>query len=384
MKRILWLCSWYPNQYNITEADFIQRQAQALSLFSKVHVLMVKDVRDKIKPQIEQFKNGNLTETIIYYHGISNQSLLKRIKSNLDYLKYSKSGVLDYVKENGVPDFVHVQVPVRACTTALWMKRKFGSKFNVTEHFGIYNKVASDRFEVRSNYYKQAVKKMFSSAEKLIVVSNELGENINEWVLKKKYSVIPNVVNTDFFNFDDAVIQTAQKDFTFLHVSNMKNVKNVEGIIDAVKTLAKTDSNFKLKIIGKPTESILNYAEQSGLQKSKLIFTGEISYPDVAKEMKNADGLLMFSKSESGSCVVQEALCCGLPVISTPVGIAKELITDSNGVLVPTDSITDLVKAMKTLKNNIDVYNRKIISETVINIFSYSTIGKKILGSYNF
>ena len=382
MKKILWLVSWYPNRFSLSNANFIQHQAEAVSKFANVHVLYVHaDETGAIKKtEATVFKKENLTEQIIYFPSDSKKNLVGKIKSINRYYKISKQAIHQYIKQNGLPDYVHVHVPIRAGTLALWMKKKFRIKYALTEHYGIYNRVVIDPWEERSFVYRNAVKKIIKNAAPFICVSKQLGEDVNRLVMKQGFVSIPNVVDVNHFRFVPKKNQN--KKFRFIHVSNMIPLKNVEGIIDAAKILSEKRIDFELKIIGQVSESVLKHAEQSGLLNQTVFFSGEIPYMQVANKMNEADAFILFSRSESSSCVVQESLCCGLPIISTSVGIALETINESNGLFAEVDNSNSLADKMNELINTYSKYNREKISEASCRQFSYETIGKKIVDFY--
>ncbi|MEI7801135.1 MAG: glycosyltransferase [Bacteroidota bacterium] len=383
MKNILWLVSWYPNRYDASLGNFIQRQAKAVSLYANIHVLYVHEVETEIKSDIEEEnrRNGNLTEQIIYYRKKS-KSIFGKLNSLNQYYFISKNAIENYITKNGLPDYVHVQVPVRAGTIALWMKRKYKINFALTEHYGIYNTVAEDHFGTRSFFYRNTVRKISKNASPLICVSNQLGNEINQTAIKKDFITIPNVVDTTLFHFEKQKGKNSR--FRFLHVSNMIPLKNVEGIIDAAKLLYTKRNDFELKIIGRTPTHILKYAEQSGLLNKIIFFSGEIPYEQVATEMQNANSFILNSRSESASCVLQESLCCGLPVISTPVGIASETINEKNGLLINISDSVSLSEKMNEQINTYSKYNREEIAKSFSNQFSYAEVGKRIFDAYKF
>ena len=383
MKNILWLVSWYPNRYDASLGNFIQRQAKAVSLYANIHVLYVHEVETEIKSDIEEEnrRNGNLTEQIIYYRKKS-KSIFGKLNSLNQYYFISKNAIENYITKNGLPDYVHVQVPVRAGTIALWMKRKYKINFALTEHYGIYNTVAEDHFGTRSFFYRNTVRKIIKNASPLICVSNQLGNEINQTAIKKDFITIPNVVDTTLFHFEKQKGKNSR--FRFLHVSNMIPLKNVEGIIDAAKLLYTKRNDFELKIIGRTPTHILKYAEQSGLLNKIIFFSGEIPYEQVATEMQNANSFILNSRSESASCVLQESLCCGLPVISTPVGIASETINEKNGLLINISDSVSLSEKMNEQINTYSKYNREEIAKSFSNQFSYAEVGKRIFDAYKF
>ena len=60
-KKILWLCSWYPNKMEPFNGDFIKRHAEAVSLYEDVQVIyVVRDVNGKVTKgvlEVESEKN---------------------------------------------------------------------------------------------------------------------------------------------------------------------------------------------------------------------------------------------------------------------------------------------------------------------------------------
>ena len=114
-----------------------------------------------------------------------------------------------------------------------------------------------------------------------------------------------------------------------------------------------------------------------------IIWTGEITHEQVAKEMTKSSALVMFSTYENQPCVILEALCCGLPVISTDVGGISEVITADNGMLVISKNESQLLLVMIDMMENYKSYDRIQISETAKEKYNYKTIGKIISALYN-
>ncbi len=382
MKNILWLCSWYPNEYDHSAADFIRRQAQALAAYCRVYVLYLHPVPDNRAPYAQDHiqTDALLTEHLVYYRVAEKGNWLTKLLSMRKYLKISLNRYQQFVELYGTPDYIHVQVPIRAGVVARWIQKKMGVPYALTEHYGIYNDEVIDPFVKRSVYYQNQVKKIILGAQPLVVVSSSLGEDINKVACKKDYSIIYNVVNTDLFSY----VEPAQRtEINFIHVSNMIPLKNVEGIIDAFKMVHKMLPNTKLTIVGRTRDVVLEYAEKSGLREESLIFTGEVPYEQVSSLMQQSSALVMFSNTESMSCVVAEALCCGLPVISTNTGIARDIINDLNGILIEPKKVKQLADAMYRIAVGLFVYDRAKISEQASQLFNYATIGQQLYKLYH-
>jgi len=98
--------------------------------------------------------------------------------------------------------------------------------------------------------------------------------------------------------------------------------------------------------------------------------------------MQLANALVMFSNYENMPCVILEALCSGLPVISSNVGGIAEIINESNGYLVSSKNEQSLYEAMIFLLKNYQQFNLVKISDDASNLSSYKTIGKEITEVY--
>jgi glycosyltransferase involved in cell wall biosynthesis len=93
--------------------------------------------------------------------------------------------------------------------------------------------------------------------------------------------------------------------------------------------------------------------------------------------------MIIFSDSESQSCVVLEALCCGKPCIVTNTGGVKELIVDGiNGFKVSIRDSNDLTNKMNKMIGDYDTFNQVQISENASAIYSYEVVGKQFSDCY--
>ncbi|OQP41014.1 hypothetical protein A4H97_15555 [Niastella yeongjuensis] len=377
MKKILWLPSWYPNKTQPFDGDFIQRMATATSQYAEIHVFfVVKDKSLNNSQEIVVRQNGNLHETIAYY---KSPSFLSRLLSWKKYFSTYKQLISRFIEKHGKPDLVHVQVPVKAGLIALWLKRTYGIKYVCTEHYGIYNDIVDDRFSHRSFYFKHYTQKIIKGASVFLPVSNNLGTSINERVVKKDFSVIYNVADTGLFYY----APLSQNKIRFIHVSEMGPHKNVAGIVRAFCALNKQQPDCELVLVGGYTNEIHEMVADSGLLNTAVILTGQLPYESVAANLRQAHALILFSNIETMPCVIIEALCCGLPVISTKTGGIPEVIDDNNGLLITVGNETELLQAMQQLKNNYNRFSRVTIAENAGRKFSYAEIGRQINEAYD-
>ena len=77
---------------------------------------------------------------------------------------------------------------------------------------------------------------------------------------------------------------------------------------------------------------------------------GQTAHRGMPNFLQSGDVALFLSLwEETFGLVVAEAMACGTPVISYPVGIAPEIIDGSNGIIVPTSNPADVADAIERL-----------------------------------
>ncbi len=246
----------------------------------------------------------------------------------------------------------------------------------------MYDPVAKDSFFTRSIFFKYYTKKIFKDAAAVTNVSAAMGKMVQELFKLQEPEIIHNVVDTTVFKYQPTVSTT----FTWFHASTMFALKNVDKIIDAFTELTKLNQDWELIIAGNATSNILDKVCEAGLS-NKIKFIGELKHNDVAKQMQQSSALVMFSKHENFPCVIIEALCCGLPVVSSNVGGIAEAVNETNGLLVESENVAQLTKALAAMMANYHQYNRENIAREAALKYSEETIGdqfvylyKKILG----
>lgn len=380
MKNVLWLASWYPNRLDNFDGDFIQRHAQAVAAFCNVHVIyVIKDLRKTNSSEETITHSGNLTEQVIYYHPpVTGIRIIDRLLSFKKYNQTFRKAINAYITKNGKPNFVHVQVAMKAGLPAIWLKRRWNIPFILTEHWtGYYGHSVPSLYD-HSGWYKKMNSSVLREASKLLPVSKSLAEEIIKNVGKVPYQVIPNVVNTNLFFYKSS---TPEK-FRFIHISYMNYQKNPEGIIKAAALLKEKGCDFEILMLGNDNEALRSMANKHGLSNEFIFFQQPVAYSEVAVQMQKASALLLFSRFENLPCVILEALCCGLPVISSRVGGVAEVIDKENGLLVKSENIQQLVNAMECMIDSYHDFDKAKIADNASALFNYNAVGKAIFENY--
>jgi len=374
-KKILWLVSWYPNKTDLFDGDFIQRHAKAAARWNDIHVLFIRQSENQDRLEQEWKETDHLTEQIIYLP--KKKGPFGKWKNHREWKRVYKQQLAQLINK-WRPELIHVHVPWKVGLMALWAKEKYKIPFLITEHWGIYNKVAGDNIHRRSFLFRKWLRRFFEEASSFLSVSKFLAEAVNRSVVERSYQVIPNVVDTDFFFLKE----NSEKKFRFIHVSNMVALKNIGGILEAGKILSETNQDFELVMVGNKDHHWEGQVNEHSLNEL-VFFRGEVSYPQVAVEMQRANAFILFSDIENSPCVISEALCCGLPVIATNVGGIPELVNNENGILLEPGNSKVLAEAMLGVMKKYEQFDRKRISQLATEKFNYSAVGKMFDQAYD-
>lgn len=379
--KVLWLASWYPNKISPLDGDFVQRHAEAVSAFASVDVIYVAQYGIHLpnpRPEMEETMHGQVRERRVYFASFrTGIAILDKLLYNWKYFRTYMATLREYFAAHGLPDLIHVHVPMKAGLLARWIKMKWGIPYLVTEHAGTYVPGPPDEFSKRSFYFRWNTKSIFQHASAFTSVSLHNGQVIKNLFKLKSLHVIHNVVDECFYYNPDL----NSNQFTFIHVSTMGYNKNITGILNVCSKLKLQRQDWKLELIGPPNDIIADSVRENGLEDFVTI-AGEMSNKDVAKRMQSASALVMFSRSENFPCAIIEALSCGLTVVSSNVAGIPEAVDASNGVLVSSEDEDQLLVAMNAVIDQKDMFNKKEIARHAIQKYSYKQIGKQFMDVY--
>lgn len=379
--KVLWICSWFPHERDPYDGDFILRHAQAAALYQHIDVLHIVQqpsllLNKTIRKQINY--DHQLSATIVYppyFHHLP--ALLRKVFFNISYYYLLRREVNKYVLKNGTPDLVHVHVPAKSGWAARMMKRTWKVPYIVTEHSSAYTQSVPDGYFYRGLFFRYQTRKTFEKADLVLSVSFWLLNHLKKQFPIRKLMLVRNVVDTASFY----PISRKRDKIRLIHVSMMQPLKHLKGILDALALLSQQRNDWEIVFVGPASSELKKYAHDRGLD-SFLQWKGLITYKQVAHEMQEADGYIHFSRYENLPCVIQEALCCGLFVISSDVGGIAELVNERNGILVKEGDINGLKTAMNNLIEHIDRVDKHQIAGSYHEQWSFSQIGQELDSIY--
>lgn len=158
-----------------------------------------------------------------------------------------------------------------------------------------------------------------------------------------------------------------EKEKTFVSVGRLEAVKDQDMMIRAFNRFHQSHPDFKLVIYGEgpmrqQLESLVGLLGLEGI----AILAGQNN--KVWDAIASAECFLLSSEYEGMSNAMAEALCLGLPVISTKVAGATELIKDGvNGYLVDVHDAGTMAKRMCEVTDNEEL--RRSMGEEAVKVF---------------
>lgn len=229
-------------------------------------------------------------------------------------------------REGWMPDLVQLNVIQKQGLLALWLKKRYHIPYVIIEHWSGY---LPENATVKAHgLHLRFMQRVCSEAEVVMPVSHPLQQCMQALGFQaKRWQQIHNVVDDFFFkNPKSEIINHKSK--TLLHVSCFdERAKNVKGLLQAAKMLSLKRQDWQLVLVGTGIDyaDVRSYAELLQMPEGLLCWTGELTPREVAEQMRRADALVLSSRYETYGVVLAEASAAGLPILSTPVGIAEEV-----------------------------------------------------------
>lgn len=348
LPHILIMSSWYPTKGKPFLGNFVKRHAELIATKYPVSVLNIESNSAISQISVEVLKTGNLTEIFVEYPSSSNP-LVKWRRAK----KAFRMGV-QHIRE---VDLIHASSILSKGYQFLWAKKHFKKPLIVTEHGSYYRSEVSSKWSLID---KQIIKSVLREASIVTAVSPFLKSEIENVFPKLDVRLLPNVVNQGVFKFKAKETDSKVK---FIHISTLdERFKNISGIIEACDILSQeiSSNRFELQIVSdEPYQKWKDIVAQKGLD-NYIQFSGPLQSEEIAEKIQDATALILFSNYETFSVVIAEAWATGTPVISTPVGIAKDL-DEAYGIQVEVQNVSSLVKAMRKFIHHEVQYNTNLL-----------------------
>lgn len=217
--------------------------------------------------------------------------------------------------------------------------------------------IASERLDPSAmSWNRKLLKKLLLPyADWLVVQTKKIKEYFPQKI-QRKTSVIYNPVNEDVFNTSSEVSRL-EKENRIISVARLYSQKNQKMMIRAFARVSNLYPDWKLVIFGEgPLRAELESLVESLDLKDRVLLPGRTEH--VIDELRKSKIFCLSSDYEGLSNSMIEAICVGLPVVSTKVSGTEELIRDGvNGLLVEIGEEKGMADALEKLMQDGELVN---------------------------
>jgi glycosyltransferase involved in cell wall biosynthesis len=253
-----------------------------------------------------------------------------------------------------------------------------GLPYVVSEHTTVFTRGARGAVVRRSARVAQRV---YDGAKLVMPVSTALEADLRRRGIEGRFRVVANPIDTDAFTCVDRPVPIHE--VRVLFAQRLASSKGIDVLLRALAAARALEPRLKIRIAGEGPErsELERLAVALGLQDA-VTFLGLLSQGEIAREMQAAHVFAFPSRGDSFGIPVVEALCTGLPVIATPLGIAPDLVTRARGLLVPVGDVDALRAALLRVVDELPQYEAAKVSAGVADTFSIATIGEELRSVY--
>lgn len=348
---------------------------QALALKALGHDVVILSVDSRFRRYYRKYGITCETHEGISYYNLFAGSIwgkaLRNISVNL-HIRVRRFFFMhlfkNVIKTEGMPDLIYGHY-LGSASMALAAKEKYGIPVIGIEH---WSELGYENIDRR---IKMWAEKVYKNLNCLLTVSTALRENI-----LKNFDVDSVVVN-NMVGHEFCYVPTERKGkvVRFVTTGNLLPVKGFDNLIKAFGKLNLPQDTWTLNIIGggKERDNLQKLIDSDGL-KNNIHLCGRKNREGVIEMLHNSDVYVMSSRSETFGVAAIEALACGLPVIATDCGGARDFVTKENGVITPVENVEKLAECISYMMNHYQEYDRAKIAADCQNRFSSDAIGKQL------
>lgn len=194
----------------------------------------------------------------------------------------------------------------------------------------------------------QEEKNAYSRMDRIICVSAEAGAAFdNKYGLVEKTLVIPNLIDRNLIIRKSEEKEVRKNKFTLINIGRLVPVKNQARLIEMMSILRSRGRDAELWILGDgPLRCSLERMARDHGVADCVRFCGFQSNP--YPWLRQADLYVMSSDAEGYSLTISEALCLGVPVVTTPA-VRTEELKNSGAVEIADFSSSSLATMVESL-----------------------------------
>ena len=205
--------------------------------------------------------------------------------------------------------------------------------------------------------------KILRGANYFVAITTGIAEELkSEGVDPSSIALISNGIDTDRFSritaFEKQILRQTlvipKKRIIITYAGRLVSYKGLPLLLRVAEVIQSEFDHVGFVLIGSGgfdmhncEDELKKFVKAKGLEES-IYFAGEVD--NVHEYLQASDIFVLPSEEDAFPLALVEAMACGLPVISTPVGGIKEIITDrQNGLLVQARDFQQLYQVISGL-----------------------------------
>ena len=315
------------------------------TLVDELHIVLLSD-------RVHGLKDTQLDKNVWVYPTNSLVNLLRPV----DAARLGRKIIFDKKFVRG-QSIITTQDPFECGWAGMKIKKKWRIPLEVQLHTNPF----SSYFKGFQNIVRKLfVRRILRNADSLRVVSSNLKSQISGFS-SANIKVLPIYVDRKKIEDSHVTFDLHARypwRFIMLSVSRLAPEKNLEFMIEVLARVREKFSNIGLVIVGSgPEENKLKMLVKKLELEGAVEFVGWQN--DLSSYYKTANAFIQTSLFEGYGLALVEAGLSSLPIITTPVGIALELIADEDAYIYPAGNADLFVSGILNLIE--DNYKREIL-----------------------
>jgi glycosyltransferase involved in cell wall biosynthesis len=319
------------------DGNFVRHFAESLSLQHEVTILHVTPDPELPGWTVELVKSKEVYGGLLTAYYAGGGARVQRL------INRSRAWTAVRQAYRGKPDLIHAHVLIDGGIVAMRMARQLGVPFVVSCHSSRY--LEGETFRDRPLDYWLA-RRAARRAYALLPVSTALANALHAAGMQARFEVVPNLIDRTHFTPPDQLPN--HQGFRLLHLSDFSWQKRLDILLVAFDLALQQNKTLQLTIAGNGSPALVKELLVKHPEAATAItLEGEWSQQQVAQGMKDHDLFVLSSEVETQGIVLTEALCCGLPVVSTNCGGPADLnLSNEDGTIIPVNDPRALAAAL--------------------------------------
>lgn len=205
---------------------------------------------------------------------------------------------------------------------------------------------------VRGGYIVRLIRDLLYTRISRVFVQSKCNKNLYPVFLRNKIDILYNPIL--LYNGESNKIENCNiRKRTIVTVGRLIPEKNHKLLLDAFKIFKESHPDFKIIIWGGGSlkNELLDYTSAIGLRNNI-----DVEFPGACKtvhnEIANATAFVLSSKSEGMPNALYEAICMGIPSISTRVTGVMDILQNEKNVLLVNNNAYEISKALSRIADD--------------------------------